>query len=222
MYDGLNAWLLLKGIWFEEAVLCEDNVSKRGHETKTFSLPFRDNVRPRALDTGNHSKSRKESDTSLAVTIANAKIKTKDNNETLYFKVSSVLCLLYCLFWVRVVQHEPSAAVRVSIDQWSGDTGRLECKQVESSGVRTRHCTSKPSLFKRAERGLSSTTAAWWIPNKSSAGQKLWFRHRKWGCRWLEWSLLQRILSERQKQQDSLTAPPSPSLHLICWLFFKT
>lgn len=106
------------------------------------------------------------------------------------------LCLLYALFWVCIVQSEPSAAVRVSIDRRGGFTLRLSCKQGHPETM----ADPAPHIpkylihpFKRPRANFSA--AACWIPD-----QKLWIVLWKRGCRWLEWSLVQYILSRQAKQ----------------------
>lgn len=84
------------------------------------------------------------------------------------------LCLLYALFWVCIVQSEPSAAVRVSIDRRGGFTLRLSCKQGHPETM----ADPAPHIpkylihpFKRPRANFSA--AACWIPNKSTGPKAL-------------------------------------------------
>lgn len=84
------------------------------------------------------------------------------------------LCLLYALFWVCIVQSEPSAAVRVSIDRRGGFTLKLSCKQGHPETM----ADPAPHIpkylihpFKRPRANFSA--AACWIPNKSTGPKAL-------------------------------------------------
>lgn len=143
------------------------------------------------------------------------KIKTKHNNETLSFKVFS-LTLFALQSILSACGATRTLCGRRSIYRSVGRASvRLNCKQVPSRDWLTQQRLHIPDrlihpLRERPRAG--SSTAAWWIPNKSDRNRKKSFesRWRKRGCRWLEWSLLQHILSRPAKNNKK--RPPSPPL----------